>query len=181
MTYMLLACQLLLAAILLFAVGGKLLQSEQFLSALRLSHIPRWLLLPLAVCVPSAEAGLSIGLVVVPHSLLSWVFVGALALLGIFTLWMIFIYTQKLRIKCGCFGTASGYIGLRSIVRNMLLLIISLGGFLISSRIHNLLLEPSLWMLMSTLSVGMCLLLLQAFWRAKSALLLSPMEEFWVD
>lgn len=181
MNYVLLACQLLLAAILLFAAGGKLLQSEQFLSALRLSHIPRRLLLPLAVCVPSAEAGLSIGLVVGPHSLLPWVFIGALVLLGIFTLWMIFIYTQKLRIKCGCFGTASSYIGPRSIVRNVLLLIVSLGGFLISSRVHNLLLEPSLWMLMSTLSIGMCLLLLQAFRRAKPALLISPREELGSD
>lgn len=173
MPYLLLVCQLLLAAILLFAVGSKLLQSEQFLAALRLSHLPRRLLIPLAVCVTSAEVVVSTGLVLSPRWLLPWFFAGALSLLGSFTLWMIFIYAQKLRIKCGCFGTASGYVGLQSIVRNLLLLIVSLGGFLISFRIHNLLLEPSLWMFMSMLSIEMCLLLLQAFWHAKPALLIS--------
>ena len=172
MTYLLFVQQILLAAIFLLAASGKLLKSEQFLSALRLSHIPDWLLSPMIIGIPCVELGLSIGLVMSSYPLLSWFFAGTSGLLGIFTLWMIFISLQKLRIKCGCFGTASSQIGLHSIVRNILLLSVSLWGLFISSRMHHVFLEPSLWMFMLMLSLGICFVLLQAFWSAKPVLLL---------
>ncbi len=63
MAYLLLTCQIALAVIFLVAATGKLLQSEQFIAALRLSHLPRALVTPTAVLTPTLELCLAVGLV----------------------------------------------------------------------------------------------------------------------
>ncbi len=63
MMYLLLICQLALAAILLLAATGKFLNAEQFLAALRLSHFPSILATPIAILTPIVEVCLAMGLV----------------------------------------------------------------------------------------------------------------------
>ena len=164
MEYMLLGYQFFLTTILFLAAGGKLLQSSKFVLALRLSRIPRWLLFPLVVAVPTIEICLSIGLIITNLFFIKAVIIGIIIILSMFTIWMIKVSIRKIHIKCGCFGTVSDEIGIRSILRNILLLVLSLVVLIISFNVHALLLEPSLWKFISMISLELSLLLFQAFW-----------------
>ncbi len=70
MMYLLLACQLGLAIVLLLAATGKALSSWQFLAAIRLSRVPEALVIPLAVFVPVVEVCLALALVISPTYIL---------------------------------------------------------------------------------------------------------------
>jgi hypothetical protein len=181
MTYILLLCQFLLGIVLLLAASSKALQSEQFLAALRLSRLPKILVMPVAILTPIVEACLAVGLVLTPPQVLPLAFAGTLGLLTTFTIWMASVYARKLRVRCGCFGTASTYIGPRSIFRNSVLLLVTLGGLLLSWSIHSVLPESSLWMTITAISLGICFVLLQAFQRAKPALTFSLAEALQVE
>lgn len=176
MQYALLLFQLLLAGVLLLAAQGKLLQPEQFISALQVSRIPTPFISIITFVIPFLELCLSFALVLGPSIFLPWIFASIVVLFSAFTLWMASVLLQNLQISCGCFGTASTTIGLQSIVRNLLLLEAAGGGFLISLHVSSILPSFSLWMVMIVLSLGMCLCLLQAFQRARPALVLSYQE-----
>jgi hypothetical protein len=63
MSYILFACQAILALILLLASVSKTLYHEQFLGVLLMSNIPHVLVKPLTVLVPISEMCLAFGLV----------------------------------------------------------------------------------------------------------------------
>src|SRR5216684_2738540 len=83
MPYLLLACQLALAVTLLSAATGKLLNTEQFLNALRLSRIPKTLVTPVAVLVPTLEMCLAVGLILSTPKFLPFIIAATVGLLGI--------------------------------------------------------------------------------------------------
>ncbi|MHB8597329.1 MAG: MauE/DoxX family redox-associated membrane protein [Ktedonobacteraceae bacterium] len=172
MIYLLLFCQIVLACTLLIAASGKIFQSNQFLAALRLT-LPEPVIIPLAIVVPTIEIGLSIGLILTFPFLLMDTFVAIIVLLVSFTAWMVFVFSQGLHIQCGCFGTSSATIGSRSILRNMLLLLVAIGGFLLSRNVQSILPQPSIWMSMITISCAMGIMLLRSFQQARPALALS--------
>ncbi len=173
MGYVLLACQGVLAVVLLIASVSKMFNHEQFLAALRLSDIRRGLLKPLTVLVPVLEFCLALGLVLnVPH-VLSFVISLAVVLLCIFTLWMFRVYSRGLRLKCGCFGTGGSDIGPRSIVRNSILIVLAGSGLILSFHVPSSLPTPSFWFVVTVLSFGMSITLLWAFQQALAGLNLS--------
>lgn len=173
MIYLLLACQITLAVILLLAATGKILNSEQFLPALRLSGVPKVLVTPIAILTPALEMCLAFGLVLSSPQLLPLTMAATAGLFGIFTVWMVSIYAHGLRVKCGCFGIANSDIGPHSILRNGILITVSLGGFILALNTQSLLPTPSLWLVITILSSGMCLMLLRAFQGGRFALILS--------
>ncbi|MCC6312803.1 MAG: hypothetical protein IT337_02220, partial [Thermomicrobiales bacterium] len=79
------ALQVLLAAMLFAAAAGKALRSDEFLAALRLSHLPDAAALPLAVAVPVAEAALGFWLLLARPTQLPAAFAASGALLLLFT------------------------------------------------------------------------------------------------
>lgn len=176
MAYLLLVCQLLLTVVLLVAATGKLLNSEQLAAALRLSHIPKALIRPLVVLTPAVELCLAVGLVLSTPLSLPFIMAATVGLFCIFTVWMLAMYIRGLHLKCGCFGTASSEIGPHTILRNVLLIAASLGGFVLAQTTRSPLPGPSLWMLMTVLSLGMSLVLLRSFQGSRSALFLSMTE-----
>lgn len=173
MEYLLVFCQFALAIVMLIAATGKLLNLEQLLAALRLSAIPELLVQPLAWFTPLVELCLAISLLLSPTHLLPIVMLTTLCLLSIFTLWMINVQARGLHIQCGCFGTGNTHVGPATLLRNGVLLALSLGGFLLARVTHSLLPSPSLWMMLSVLTGAMCLMLLTAFQHTKSALILT--------
>ena len=176
MMYLLLICQLTLAMVLLLAATGKLLNAEQFLAALRLSHFPRKLVIPVAVLTPIVEVCLATGLVLNTPQFLPLVLLATAILFGIFTLWMISVSIRGLRVKCGCFGAGEAAIGSGTILRNILLLVITIIGFVLSLHTQSLLPQPSFWMVMIVFSLGMCLILIRAFQQGKDGLVLSTSQ-----
>lgn len=172
MIYLLLFCQIVLAFTLLIAASGKIFQSNQFLAALRLT-LPEPVVIPLSIVVPVLEIGLSIGLLLTLPLLLMDTFVAIIVLLVGFTAWMSFVFAQGLHIQCGCFGTSSTTIGPRSIFRNILLLLVAVGGFIISRNVQSILPQPSIWMTMITILCAMGIMLLRSFQQARPALALS--------
>ncbi len=173
MAYLLLACQLVLATVLVLAATGKLLNSEQLAAALRLSHIPKALITPLMVLTPAVELCLAGGLVLSTPLSLPFIMVVIVGLFCIFTVWMLTVYARDLRLRCGCFGPGRSDIGLGTILRNALLIVIALGGLVLSFYTHSSLPALLLWMIVTVLSLEMCVTLLWSFWQGKAALILS--------
>ncbi|MGH2486534.1 MAG: MauE/DoxX family redox-associated membrane protein, partial [Ktedonobacterales bacterium] len=115
MQYVLLVCQLGLALVLLLAATGKLINSEQFRAALRLSKLPSGLDMPISLLVPSVEVLLAGALVLAVPRFLPAVLVLTTLLFSLFTAWIFSVYVQGMKIKCGCFGTGDSDIGLRTL------------------------------------------------------------------
>ena len=173
MMQLLLACQLVLAVVLLLAATGKVLSSHQFWATLRLSHLPDVFVPPAGVLTPTVELFLAVSLLLSPTHLLAFAFGATFALLCLFTAWMLWVYRRGLRLRCSCFGAGGAEIGLHTILRNLLLTIVSLSGFLLALYTHSPLPGPSLWMMITVLSLAACLMLLYAFHQAREAMALT--------
>ena len=166
-SWVLLALQLALAVVLFLAAVGKALRSTEFLAAMRLSHLPEGIVGPLAVGVPLAELGLAGALVLAPERALPLALGGTVLLLGAFTLWMAWVRARGLRVSCGCFGPGGSRIGVRTIGRNLGLLVLAGAALVLAARATSPLPEPSLPLLVAVTSLGMCLALfdgLRAAW-----------------
>jgi hypothetical protein len=173
MMYLLLICQLILAFVLLLAATGKLLNSAQFVAVLRLSHLPKLFVVPIAVGTPLVEAYLALGLLLsTPHSL-PLLMLATVIVFSAFTIWMLTVSLRGLRLRCGCFGAGAARIGPRTILRNIFLMAVSVVGLVLSTHVQSPLPLPSFWMTITVCSCGMCLILLRAFQQGKHALILS--------
>lgn len=155
--WLLLAAQLALAGVLLFAATGKVLKSEQFAAALRLSHLPAPLIAPFRVAVPLLELCLAFALVVSTPRTLPLTLLVTTILLGIFAAWMGWVRMQHMHIICGCFGHGVAEVGPRSVVHNLLFLLLSLGGLFLTKQAQSPLPHPSLWLATLVTALAMCL------------------------
>ena len=160
MSWLLLALQVALAVVLFLAAAGKALRSEEFLSALRLSHLPAGLVGPIGVAVPVLELALAASLVLAPERVLPVALGGTILLFGVFTAWMGWVQAKRLRVRCGCFGPGGTEVGFRTIARNALLVLLAIVAFLLAGRADSPLPEPSLPMVIAVTSLAMCLALL---------------------
>ena len=173
MSWLLLALQVILSVVLLIAATEKTLRSEEFLAALRLSHLPAGSIAPIGVAVPALELTLALALLLAPAPWLPFVFFAAALLLGAFTAWMGWVRARRLHVRCGCFGPGGGQVGPRTIGRNLLLLALALGGLVLSEQTRTPLPGPSLAMAVTVTSLGVCLALLLALRNAWPYLILS--------
>jgi hypothetical protein len=172
-SWLLLALQVMLSAVLLVAATEKILRSEEFFAALRLSHLPAGSIRPIGVAVPALELMLALALLLAPARWLPLAFGVAALVLGAFTAWMGWVRARRLRVRCGCFGPGGGYVGPRTIGRNLLLLGLAFGGLVLAGQTRSPLPGPSLAMAVTVTSLGLCLALLLALRAAWPHLLLS--------
>lgn len=170
MVYVLLACRGVLALTLFLASASKTLYHEQFLEMLHLGGIPKILIRPVTVLIPILEMCLALGLVFSSSSLLPFVIALTLALLCLFTLWILTVYFRGLRLKCQCFGIAGSDIGPHTILRNVLMISLTVIGLVLSIRIQSQFAPRSIWFVVTVLSFGMSATLLWAFRQAIPAL-----------
>lgn len=173
MSWLLLALQVILSAVLLVAATEKSLHSEEFFVALRLSHLPAGAIAPIGVAVPALELALALALLLAPARWLPLAFAAAALMLAAFTAWMGWVRARRLRVRCGCFGPGGGQVGPGAIGRNLLLLGLALGGLALAGRTPTLLPGPSLAMAVTVTSLGLCLALLLALRAAWPTLILS--------
>ena len=137
MSWLLLALQVILSAVLLVAATEKMLRSEEFFAALRLSHLPAGSIAPIGVAVPALELTLALALLLAPARWLPLAFGAAALVLGAFTAWMGWVRARRLRVRCGCFGPGGGHVGPRTIARNLLLLALALGGLVLAGQTRD--------------------------------------------
>ncbi len=89
---------------------------------------------------------------------------------------MLTVSIRGLRVKCGCFGAGEATIGSGTILRNVLLIAVSILGLVLSLHLQSPLPAPSFWMVIIVLSLGMCLVLLRAFQQGKDGLVFSTSQ-----
>jgi hypothetical protein len=173
LSWLLLALQVILSAVLLVAATEKTLRSAEFFAALRLSHLPAGSIVPVGVAVPALELTLALALLLSPARWLPVAFVAAALVLGAFTAWMGWVRAHRLRVRCGCFGPGGGNVGPRTIGRNLLLFALALAGLVLTEQTRSPLPGPSLAMAVTVTSLGACLALLLALRAAWPHLVLS--------
>ena len=173
MSWLLVALQVILSVVLLVAAMEKTLRAEEFFAALRLSHLPAGTIGPIGVAVPGLELTLALALLLAPARWLPLAFGAGVVILGAFTAWMGWVRARRLRVRCGCFGPGGGYVGPRTIGRNLLLLGLVLGGLVLAGQTRSPVPGPSLAMAITVTSLGLCLALLVALRAAWPQLVLS--------
>jgi hypothetical protein len=173
LSWLLLALQVILSAVFLIAATEKLLRSDEFLAALRLSHLPAGAIAPLGAAVPALELTLALALLLAPARWLPLAFGVAALMLAAFAAWMGWVRARRLRVRCGCFGPGGGHVGPRTIGRTLLLLALALGGLALAEQTRSPLPDPSLALAVSVTSLGVCLALLLALRAAWPHLILS--------
>ncbi|HEU0114871.1 MAG TPA: MauE/DoxX family redox-associated membrane protein [Thermomicrobiales bacterium] len=164
MSLLLMLGQLVLAGVLIVAATGKLLRSDEFVAALRLSRLPEAAVRVAAVGVPAAETALAFWLVLAPSRQLPHAFSATAALLALFTGWMIWVRARRLFVRCGCFG-GGGEVGAATIVRNLILCGLAVGGAALAA-VRSPLPGFSFEALLTAVPIALVVALLQALWTA---------------
>ena len=162
MSWALAALQIVLAGTFCLAAVGKLLRSDEFVSALRLSRLPEGVVRLLAVVVPILETGLGLWLVLASPDATSLPFAASLALLALVTAWMGWVRVRRFRVRCGCFGPNGGEVGAATIGRNLALLALAGIGWIASLDAGSALPGPSLPMAAIAAAFGLCIAMLAA-------------------
>lgn len=138
MAYFLVACQVFLSVLLFISSISKFSNLKEFNKILRLSRIPEALIHPLTITIPFIELLCAIILIFSDGYLLFIALIVTMAIFVIFTVWLIWVYVQKLYISCGCFGTNSKAVGLSAIIRNIILIFVAASGTVIASYQYNI-------------------------------------------
>lgn len=166
-------CQLALAVILLTAAISKILSTQDYLTALRLSRVPKVALLPLASLVIVLELTVSVLLLQGNKTLLLAGFAICTATLSLFAIWAVWMYERGMKIRCGCFGDSATTIGPTLIFRNLALVLLAVFGLTLASRVGSPLPQPSGEDLIAVSSLGTVYALAIAFLRARRVLVYS--------
>jgi Methylamine utilisation protein MauE len=162
--------QLVLAAVLVTAAMGKILQPDDFREAVRASGLPVGVIVSV---VPAVELGIGFLLVVLHGVQLTVAFAAALALLTAFTAWIVWVKTRKLRVRCGCFGTGNVEIGYRDVARNVVFIAVAVLGLSLSLSTNDAVGLATVWRIAIALPAALVLMLALALWRVRSHLVLT--------
>ena len=173
MSTILLAGQLILGLSFMSAAIGKLLTSQDFSDALRISRLPGPLVGPLGIVIVFAEIAVTIGSWQGDRHILEVTSSAASGMLVGFTFWMIWMIRRGLSIRCGCFGSTTSRIGLRSVMRNLALLSVAILTASLSIEYRSALPPINGQVLYVILGAALIVALARAFWFGKGALLLT--------
>jgi len=153
MSSVLSAVQVILASVLVVAAVGKVLRAEEFATALRLTRLPESMIHGLGSLVVLVELVLAGAIMLASPRWMPVMLAVAILLFGVFTIWMLWVRSQRLRIRCGCFGTGSAVVGTATIARNLLLMLTASVGWWLATRTQSWLPGLSLpWLV--TVTVG---------------------------
>lgn len=152
--------QFALAAVLVAAATGKLLRPDEFRGALRATpHMP---VRSLSVLIPLLELGLGVVLGTARGGALTFAFGAAGAAFLVFTGWAAWVLASGLRLTCGCFGSHSAEVTLKTVVRNAALVGLAGAGVLASQFGDSPSARLFVWRLGFVSSLALALVLLLA-------------------
>jgi hypothetical protein len=162
LAFLLLLLQLALGGMFVAAGAAKVLQSDDFAGALRLSHLPEAVVVLLMIGIPALEIALAAWLFLADPAGLPRAFLASAALLVLFTVWMLWVSGRKLTVRCGCFGGGEGLVGPSTILRNVILLALALTGWLLARTVVSPLGGVSLPAVIAWSSLALAVALVQA-------------------
>jgi hypothetical protein len=136
------ASQIVLGMTFALSAGGKAFNSRPFEDGLAGAGVRLRLIAPATAAVVGLETSLSFAIVLARDEWLGLTLAIASITLAIFTSWLILLYRSHSGLACGCFGSASDTIGVRSLARNILLMSCSVGGLLLWSAGDSTWLPP---------------------------------------
>jgi Methylamine utilisation protein MauE len=167
------ALQIAVAGTLLVAAGGKLVAPGELAAALRAGKVfPKSVAGVVATLVVAAEIVLATAVLALGGPALGGAFAGAAALATAFALWGTSVRVRGIKLRCGCFGGASKDVTWGTVVRATILGAAAVAGIVAASD-GAALLPSDAWGAASAAGSSACLLLLTAFIRTRSKLLLS--------
>lgn len=152
--------QFALAAVLVAAATGKLLRPDEFRGAL--SATPHMPVRSLAVLIPLLELGLGVLLGTARGGALAFAFGAAGAAFLLFTGWATWVLASGLRLTCGCFGSHSVEVTLKTVARNAALVGLAGAGILASRFADSPSASRIVWRLGFVSSLALALVLLLA-------------------
>jgi len=173
MSAILLAGQVILGFAFVYAAIGKMLTSEDFADAIRLSGLPGSLVAPVEILIVCAETAVTIGSWQGDRRILQVASSAAAVMLIAFTFWMIWMLRRGLAIRCGCFGSTTSRIGLKSVIRNLALVCMAILTTGLSLEYRSELPPINGQVLYVILGAALLVALGRAFWFGKGALLLN--------
>jgi hypothetical protein len=173
MSTILLAGQVILGLAFVYAAIGKMLTSEDFSDAIRISGLRASLIGPVGIVIVCAETAVTIGSWQGDRRILQVASAAAALMLIAFTFWMIWMLRRGLSIRCGCFGSTTSRIGLMSVIRNLALLCVAILTISLSLEYRSVLPPINGQMLYVIVGAALIIALGRAFWFGKSALLLT--------
>ena len=166
--------QLLVAGVLLYAAGGKIVSPGEHLAALRSSRtVPGVLLRPIATAVVVAELAIGVAVLGLRGPSLSYALGAAAALGALFAIWAASVRLRGLRIRCGCFGASSKDVTWITSARALLLAGAAALGAVLVRADGAWVLPDSGYSFLSALGLATVLVLFGGFWRARGTLLLT--------
>ncbi len=89
-------------------------------------------------------------------------FLASAGLLAAFTIWMGWISSRRLRVRCGCFGGDGGEVGPRTLLRNAVLLVVAAVGWVLAERVASPLPGPSWEAVATAVALALSIALVQA-------------------
>jgi len=116
-----LAARVVLALTLGWAAVAKIRDRREAPGQLRALGVPAAVARPLSVLLPFAEAALAVVLVALRGAL--WPAWASVLLMGAFT--VLVVATMSRGVPCPCFGVSAAPMGVRSVVRNAVLLAVA--------------------------------------------------------
>ena len=165
--------QLVVAGTLLMAAGGKLVAPGELAGALRASKVlPKSAVRLVASLVVGAEIVLAVAVLALEGTALSAAFAGVAVLAASFALWGTSVRARGIKLRCGCFGGASKDVTWGTVLRAVALGAMAVAGLLVSPE-GEALLPSNAWGAASAAGASACVLLLTAFARTRSRLLLT--------
>ena len=169
--------QIVLAAVLLLAATGKLLNPAEFTAALRLSRLPAVLAHRVTAPIVVVEVALALLLLQARGIVLTLALALTSAVIAVFTGWMLWMLNRGLAVPCGCFGDQGTTVGPRSIMRNLSLLSLAVMTMEFSRGVSHTwvptpLTPTSVTAAVLATSSSLVYVLAIAFWRARPALVL---------
>ncbi len=162
MAYLLQGCLFILAIVFLLAAISKTIYPKQFTIALRISGVPSFFVLPVALFTVAGEMILAMSFLFgVPLSP-PLALVGALMMLGLFTYWLIWIYIRKISLRCGCFGKSKSDVSVSNIIRNALFIGLAVLAFFLTRYTTSPVFSPTQWPLSVSLFLVGCFIVLSS-------------------
>lgn len=123
-----------LGLVLAVAATAKIYDSRSLRDALRVGSMNRSVASALAAGLPAVELVVAGALMVGSSTSVRVALATSAGLFALFTLWILVMLARGLQPTCGCFGVAGETLGVKSVLRNAVLMGLAITGSLLARK-----------------------------------------------